>query len=119
MAKKIRFRLYAMEPTEENIACAFREEYHRITPEYVLIYTRRGQKSALELSGEDLLSLSDMDWMWLQECNVEILEKFVSEHEDSLKKSRDRFASELLDELQREEDNGKTEEATDAGTEEG
>ena len=30
MAKKIRFRLYAMEPTEENIACASREEYHRM-----------------------------------------------------------------------------------------
>lgn len=119
MARKIRFRLYAMEPTEENIAYAYKEEYHRITPEYVLIYTRRAQKCALELRGEDLLSLSDMDWMWLQECNVEILEKFVSEHEDSLKKSRDRFASELLEELQREEDNGKTEETTDAGTEKG
>lgn len=117
MSKKIVYRLFALEFSKRNAERATKEKYHRITPGYILIYSRKGIKDALEISGSDLLELSDSDWLWLQDCNLSIMEQFVSENEESVLKSQERFVDEFLEELEKEETVSNGEIESEAGTE--
>lgn len=75
MAKKQKYRLFAMAVTEANVERAAAERFCRICPGYILIYLsgKRRIEGAAEVAGEDLKRLTDADRAWLRESNLAIL----------------------------------------------
>ena len=99
------FRLFAVPTTDKTVAEMMLSSgaYMRITGSYSLIYTDGEQPGgSVEVKGEDLSRLTDMDNMWLFDCNMEILEKWRREHAEAEEKGRIEFMSRLLDELEAE-----------------
>ena len=74
MTTKTVWRLYAMQPTEQNIEYAQTMRFARIEPNYILIY-KSGRKPTDSVSiGKDKLdSLSRADADWLFNCGVALL----------------------------------------------
>ena len=77
--KKInkRYRLYAMKVTPENMSLAHQERFARITPEYVLVYTKHKHTVFAEITDENVKILSDKDRQWLMDCNMALIAEEV------------------------------------------
>lgn len=74
----MRYRLFGLKPTAENISKA--KGYYRATPGYLLVYTA-GRKPAKSIPvKEDQLSPDDM--AWLRACNLEIIRDTVEKSPD-------------------------------------
>lgn len=92
------YKLYGMEPTQENIQRASRS-YYRGTPRYLLVYTKgRKPTGAIPVKLEQL---SEEDAIWLGRCNMEIIRKTVNDSLD-IQKSITAFLERLEDELEKE-----------------
>ena len=78
MARRKKYRLYAMPVKNENIQDAQTERFSRITPEYVLIYTRHVKKDLPEITDKNIKVLSDSDRQWLSDCNMALIGEEVS-----------------------------------------
>lgn len=95
----MKYRLYAMKPTPENISWAAKG-YYRATAGYLLVYTagRRPGKSVLV----DVAQLSPADLAWLEDCNRKILVDTVNRDKNVQKKMLN-FLDSLKTELAAEE----------------
>lgn len=91
----MRYRLFGMKPTAENIAKA--KGYYRATTGYLLVYTA-GRKPAKSIPvKEDQLSPDDM--AWLRACNLEIIQDTVEKSPDIQQRMAD-FLGRLETELE-------------------
>ena len=73
-ARKTVWRLYALQPTEQNIEYAQTMRFARIKPEYILLYkSGRKPKDAICIGKDKLDSLSQSDAEWLFNCGVVLL----------------------------------------------
>lgn len=91
----MRYRLFGMKPTEENIAKA--KGYYRATPGYLLIYTAGRKPAKSILVKEEQLSPDDR--AWLRMCNLEIIQETVEKSPDIQQRMTD-FLSRLGAELE-------------------
>lgn len=90
----MKYKLYAMKPTAENLTQAAKG-YYRATPGYLLVYThQRKPGKSVDVKVEQL---SAGDLAWLEECNRKILMDTVNRDQDMQKKMRS-----FLDSLKRE-----------------
>lgn len=117
MARKKRYRLFAMEMDSYNVAVAAKNRFHRITPDYILVY-RRGTADygEIEVKGDDLRRLAKMDREWLSDCNAALL---AEASEDAATDTAERLRV-MIDELEaalREERDRCREEADGSETE--
>ena len=82
---KIKYVLYALKPTEENIKAVQDERFYRITTKYILLYKRRLQTTNYNVIGENELSyLSEADKRWLLDCNFVIIAEETEKHKDEI-----------------------------------
>lgn len=91
----MKYRLFGMKPTEENIAKA--KGYYRATPGYLLIYTA-GRKPAKSIPVKEE-QLSPDDRAWLRMCNLEIIQDTVEKSPDIQQRMTD-FLARLRAELE-------------------
>lgn len=95
----MKYRLYGMKPTVENIAWAAGRCRYRATPGYLLVYTRgRKPKSSIQVKAEQL---SREDVLWVQRCNMEIIQEMVEKRPDTQKEIV-QFLERLESELEKE-----------------
>lgn len=95
----MKYKLYGMKPSEENIAGAAGHRYYRATPGYLLIYTA-GTAPAKSIPVSVGL-LSQEDQAWLQRCNVEIIQETMEKSPDA-RGQMVRFMERLETELEKE-----------------
>lgn len=95
----MKYELFGMKPMEENIAWATEHCFCRATPSYLLIYTKDGQpeKSIPVQVGQ----LTAEDLMWLQSCNMEIIQETVERSSDVREKAMV-WLKKLEEELEKE-----------------
>lgn len=91
----MKYRLFGMKPTEENIAKA--KGYYRATPGYLLVYTA-GRKPAKSTPVKEE-QLSSDDRAWLRACNMEIIREAVEKSPDIQQRMMD-FLGRLETELE-------------------
>lgn len=84
----MKYRLFGMKPTAENIAKA--KGYYRATPGYLLVYTA-GRKPAKSIPVMEEL-LSPEDRAWLRTCNMEIIRETVEKSPDIQQRMTDFLA---------------------------
>ena len=73
-SKQIKFRLYALHVTGENVAKAEQARFCRVTPEYILIYSSgRKPYGSVEITQSELKRLTANDQLWLQDCNAALI----------------------------------------------
>lgn len=84
----MKYRLFGMKPTAENIAKA--KGYYRATPGYLLIYTA-GRKPAKSIPVKEE-QLSPDDRAWLRMCNMEIIQDTVEKSPDIQQRMTDFLA---------------------------
>lgn len=108
--KNITWRLAAMKPTVSAIETARSMKYFRICADYILVYGRTIPGGAVEIKGKDLDALTQADCAWLEECNHEIMRRFVNDHMETVKRGQAAFLQEFQRELERERLNCKGEE---------
>ena len=97
----LKYRVYAMKVTPENIETAQRKyKYFRATKSYLLVYTekRKPDKSVLV---RDVGQLPDADKGWVQGCNIIILDELARNSPDTQDQMMG-FLSDLERELERE-----------------
>lgn len=97
----LRYRIYAMKATPENIEAAQKKyKYFRATKSYLLVYTekRKPQGSVLVKDAEQL---ADADKGWIQGCNIIILDELARNNPDTQNQMMG-FLSDLERELERE-----------------
>ncbi len=95
----MKYRLFGMKPTSQNIARAARYGCYRATPGYLLVYTRgRKPPGSISVKAEEL---SEGDALWLRQCNTEIIRQTVNDSQD-IQKNMDAFLARLEDELEKE-----------------
>ena len=95
----MKYKLYGMKPSAENIAGAGEHRYYRATPVYLLIYTAGdAPPKSIPVSVE---LLSQEDQAWLQKCNVEIIRETVEKSPDARERLV-RFMERLETELENE-----------------
>lgn len=83
--KKVVYKLYAFEPTEEVIEEMQDKRFCRITTKYVLLYDRIQRTTNYNEIGEDELHyLSAADKQWLQDCNMAIIAEETERHKDKI-----------------------------------
>lgn len=67
-------RLFALRNTDDAIKVAEQERFHRITADYVLIYTDKESISkSIEITNEHADKLSANDLQWLSDCLTVVL----------------------------------------------
>lgn len=93
----MKYRLFGMKPTQENIAKA--KGYYRATSGYLLVYTA-GRKPAKSIPVKEE-QLSPGDRAWLRTCNMEIIRETVEKSPDIQEKMMN-FLSRLGTELEKE-----------------
>lgn len=95
----MKYKLFAMKPTDDNLARAAKS-YHRATAGYLLVYTagRRPEKAV----PVDVSQLSPADLAWLEECNRKILVDTVN-RDKNVQKNLLGFLDSLKTELEAEE----------------
>ena len=82
---KVKYVLYAMEPTEENIKAVENKRFYRITSGYILLYERYQRKTNYNAIGDSELSyLSYADKRWLLDCNFAIIAEETEKHKDEV-----------------------------------
>ncbi len=96
---KIKYSLYGMKSTTENIDWAQENiRFYRATANYLLAYAQeKPQRSILVQAGQ--LSMDDL--LWLHKCNLDIIQETVDQNED-MRKSMLAFLENLERELAEE-----------------
>lgn len=110
MSKNI-YKLYALKISKGNIAQAEKTRFHRITADYVLIYTAEEQpKNSVEISEAETNRLTSRDKGWLFDCNYIIINEETAKHKDDIINGLDEKMAQLEDALvkEREKLNGGT-----------
>ena len=97
----LRYKVYALPPTAENIELAqARYRYYRATKSHLLVYTEKRRPAGSVLVKEpEKLPLADQGW--IQGCNVLITEE-VMRNEPSAQERMMDFLSALDKELSKE-----------------
>ena len=84
----IKYELYAMEATMENIAMVQKERFYRITPTYILFYKKKcrkkGEQCYNKIGESELGYLTEDDIRWLEDCNVVLLAEDVVKHREEI-----------------------------------
>lgn len=95
-ATKTVWRLYALQPTEQNIEYAQTMRFARIVPDYILVY-KSGRKPSDSVSiGKDKLdNLSRADAEWLCKCRMDLLADAVERSAPQTMEMIDRLEAEL------------------------
>lgn len=111
-----KYKLYALRQSEKNINSALKEKFYRITGQYILVYTtKKRPENAVKITDKDINQLTVGDYIWLQECNKEIIdretEKNMPKVEEHMRSVLERLENELANEK------AKINEQSDAGTE--
>jgi len=86
--RKVRYRLYALETTMENIEVVQDERFYRITPTYILFYVKGYKKKYNKcyntISESELSYLTDDDVRWLLDCNTVIIAEETAKHREQI-----------------------------------
>ena len=109
--KQVIYRLSALENTDKNVRAACKKRFQRITKDYVLVYDEDIPKGGVEITADDLDALTRDDFVWLEKCNLSLIEEFVSSHEEVRKRSFKDFFEELDANLKEEREKAETEES--------
>ncbi len=97
----MKYRLFGMKPTTENICWAAQYGYYRATPGYLLTYTKgRKPPRSIPVAVEQL---SAEDRLWLQRCNNEIIRETV-EQSPGIQEKMMRLLGSLGVELEKEQE---------------
>lgn len=104
MSKKpAKYRLFALLYSLENVNFASTFRFSRVTPDYILIYTKKSRLNppvgkAAEIKETDLSLLNRMDEAWLFDCGVSLLADMAArQKEDGLER-----LSEMVNRLEEE-----------------
>lgn len=95
----MKYKLYGLKPTTENIYRASRYGYYRATPEYLLVYTEGRKPPNSILVDPEQLSVDDA--AWLRQCNLGIIAQTVNASRD-IQKNMTAFLERLESELEKE-----------------
>ena len=111
MAKKnskIKYVLYALEPTEENIKAVQDKRFYRITTKYILLYERYQRTTNYNAIGDSELSyLSYADKRWLLDCNFAIIAEETEKHKDEIAARMGLMLDQLEEALKEQQQNGE------------
>ena len=111
--KPAKYRLFALPYSLENVDFSSGFRFSRVTPEYILVYARKGIISvpfgkAVEIKQDGLHLLNKMDEAWLFDCGVSLLADMAAEKkEDEFERLSDmvnRLEAELEVEAEKEGD---------------
>lgn len=106
MARKKKYRLYAMNVSEESMAIAQDERFSRITPRYVLVYAKRKHPEwgGAEITEQDISILTPADRRWLTDCNMALIATEISDNRSSFVSNLEIKIAELEKALIREKE---------------
>lgn len=101
--EKVTYRLYALRVNSKSIEAAGGERFHRVTPDYVLIYTDKGQpENSVEITKDEVGRLTDGDSEWLLGCNVVIINEETVNNIEDIKDSLSAKVEQLEEALAKE-----------------
>ena len=109
--KQIIYRLSALETTDANIRFAHKKRFQRITRDYILVYDDNIPKNGVEITANELDALSHDDFVWLEQCNLILIEEIVGSHKEETTRSFKEFFEELDANLKEELKKVDTEES--------
>lgn len=99
-----KYRLFAMAYCLENVDFAAGFRFSRVTPEYILIYTKKARMKqppvgrAAEIKEGDLALMNGMDRAWLLDCGASIFAELAAQRKgENLKQ-----LSDMVDRLEKE-----------------
>jgi len=86
--KQPEYKLYAFEPTEENLKAVQDSRFYRITTKYILLYDCNQRTTNYNVIGENELHyLSYQDKQWLLDCNMAIIAEETKHNEAKIANS--------------------------------
>lgn len=98
--KNEKWHLYLLSLDERNFRMAIDERFSRITPLYILIYTRKRMHGVAEITDANAKQeLSKADQEWLQGCNWTLLKEHAERNPNKLKEAMSKSFREMLNEL--------------------
>ena len=100
--RKIHYRLYANNVTDETVGIAESGRFSRITADYLLVYTKTKMKDWPEITDDNVSILTNADRKWLFECNMELIAEEMSKTENNFGVDMQRTIDELEKALNRE-----------------
>ncbi len=74
------YHIFALPVTESNLIYAKKQQYSRISPDVILIYTDKKRPKGERISCE---MLSPQDAVWIMECNDQIVKKLLKSNEET------------------------------------
>lgn len=102
-----RFRVYALQLSDENIKYARKQTYSMVSPSYILIYTDKSRiKGGQKI---DASELNARDQAWVQSCNDAIVANLIQSNEEygqRMMRFLDTFAEEL-EKIQKKQERGE------------
>ena len=106
---KIKYVLYALELTEENIKAVQDKRFYRITPGYILLYERYQRTTNYNAIGDSELSyLSYADKRWLLDCNFAIIAEETEKHKEEIAAQMGLMLDRLEEALKEEQNAGQS-----------
>lgn len=90
------YRLYAMPYNAETVGAAEKERFSRVAADYVLIYTAKRVKNAVQVTEAEAHRLSGSERQWLFDCNTALLAEETKRHSGEILQN----LSEKLDKLE-------------------
>ncbi len=102
------YRIFALPVTESNLIYARKQQYSRISPDAILIYTDKKRPKGERITSE---RLAPQDAVWIMACNDQIVKNMLQSNEESgrnMMQFLDALERELQEEQRKEESkNGK------------
>ncbi len=98
------YRIFALPVTTSNLTYAKKQQYSRISPDSILIYTDKKRPKGERVSGE---MLSPQDAVWIMACNDQIVKNMLRNNEETGTNMM-RFLDALERELQEEQRKGES-----------
>ena len=81
------YKVYAMLLNNENVEIANKERFHRMTPEYIMVFTQAEMpEMSYEIKAEDYNHLTEYDRKWIRDCAVAVAMEAV-QAEDTAEKT--------------------------------
>lgn len=97
---KVKYQLFAMLVNNASIAVCEKERFCRITPSYVLIYTKRKRvANAVKITESEIGRLTESDERWLWDCNSALLAEEVGRRTPEIIRDLSRKMERLEEEL--------------------
>lgn len=111
-----KYRVYMLSLERENFALALKKRFSRITPLYILIYTKDTIRGASEITDENIFEeLTKEDREWLFGCNMNLIQETLSQNMNMLKEAHGKFLAELEQQIElvldEEDTNGRKEDS--------